>query len=76
MVQWFFGGGTLFGEKIAAARKQAHLTQQQLGEALGYTGRSAAMTVQKWEHDRQPVPIYKLRQLAKVLHLTLDDLIP
>ena len=66
----------MFGEKIAAARKLAMMTQQQLGEAMGYTGRAAKVTVQEWEHDRRPVPIYKLRLLAKVLGLTLDDLIP
>ena len=65
-----------YGEKIKALRKQAGLTQQQLGELCGYEGRSAEATVQHWEHNRQMPPIDKLRALAQALQVALDAIIP
>ena len=61
---------------IRDQRKALNLTQQQLGEMCGYTGRNAESMVQQWEHGRSPVPINKLRALAEALQLTLDELIP
>ena len=37
----------MIGEQIAFYRKKKHLTQEQLGEALGVTNR----TVSKWEAE-------------------------
>lgn len=65
-----------FGEIISNARKAKSLTQQKLGEACGYTGRSAELMVQAWEHDRKPIPIDRLRRLCAALDLPLDALIP
>lgn len=67
---------TRFGDYIRECRIAAGLTQQQLGEACGYEGRSAAMTVQKWEHEKNPVPLDRLRRLAVALNVSLDSLIP
>lgn len=65
------------GEFIRIRRQELHLTQQALGEMCGYEGRSAGATVQKWEHDLQPVPLNRLRVLAKALQVPLDSpLIP
>lgn len=61
---------------IKAARLRAGMTQQELGEHLGYTGASAPVAVRQWESGRRPVPIEKIRALAAALNLTLDDLIP
>lgn len=63
-------------ERIRAARKAKGLTQQALGEILGYTGRTAETSIQRWEYGTFLVPTDKLRQLAAALDLTLDDLIP
>lgn len=63
-------------EKIKQARIEAGLTQQKLGEAAGYEGRSALVTVQRWEYGTRPIPTEKLRIVAQVLNLPLDDLIP
>ena len=63
-------------EKIKAARLASGLTQQQLGELCGYSKASALRTVQRWEYGEKYVPHEKLRTVAKLLHLTLDDLIP
>lgn len=66
----------VFGEYIKACRVKAGLSQQKLGEMCGYTGRSAAVTVQEWEHDRRPVPLEKIRILAASLDIPIDSLIP
>ena len=61
---------------IKNKRKSKGLTQRQLGELMGYEDKVAERMVQAWEYGERPVPIEKLRLLAKVLDLTLDDLIP
>ena len=66
----------MFGSYIKECRIKAGLTQQQLGELCGYTGRSAANTVQKWEYDQNPVPLEKMRILAKTLNIPIESLIP
>lgn len=63
-------------EKIKQARLDAGLTQQKLGELCGYEGETAQVSVRRWEAGTRPVPIDKLRIVAKTLNLTLEDLIP
>ena len=63
-------------KRIREARKAAGYTQVQLGEKLGYEGRIGEVTVSRWERNERPVPLDKLRKLAEVLGLTLDELIP
>lgn len=63
-------------EKIKAARLASGLTQQKLGELCGYTKASALRTVQRWEHGDRYVPHEKMRIVAKLLKLKLDDLVP
>lgn len=63
-------------ETIKTARLKARLTQQALGEALGYEGTSADSTVRRWESGSRPVPLEKIRKLAEVLQIPLDTLIP
>ena len=66
----------MFGEYIKECRIKKGLTQQQLGEMCGYEGRSAQNTVQKWEYNKQPVPLEKIRPLANALEIPIDSLIP
>lgn len=66
----------MFGERIRAARMAAGLTQRKLGELCGYSEKSAERVVQLWEHNKQPVPLDKLRVLAQALNISLDSLIP
>lgn len=61
---------------IKAARIKCGYTQQELGEKMGYEGRSAEVSVQRWENNRAPVPLVKIRALAAALNLTVDDLVP
>ena len=63
-------------ERIRAARQAKGYTQRQLGELMGYEGRSGETVVQNWEYGKRPVPLEKIRALAATLGLTLDDLIP
>lgn len=54
---------------IRTARIALGLTQQQLGEQLGYTGRTAELTVQAIESGRRKVPRDKMRKVAKALDI-------
>ncbi len=63
-------------EVIRTNRMALKLTQQQLGEACGYEGRTAEAVVQHWEKGRSPVPLDKIRILAATLRVPIDSLIP
>lgn len=63
-------------KRIKEARKAAGYTQKGLGVALGYSEAIGEHSVSRWERNERPVPLDKLRKLAELLHLTLDDLIP
>jgi transcriptional regulator with XRE-family HTH domain len=54
---------------IRSARTALGLTQQQLGEQLGYTGRTAELMVQSIESGRRKVPRAKVKALAELLNL-------
>ncbi len=54
---------------IRSARTALGLTQQQLGEQLGYTGRTAELMIQSIESGRRKVPRDKIKALADLLHL-------
>lgn len=54
---------------IRSARLDLGLTQQKLGEHLGYTGENAQRYVYDWEAGRRMVPRDKLQKLAELLHL-------
>lgn len=60
-------------EKIRAARIRKSYTQADLAKLMGYSGRQS---VQQWENGLRPVPDDKKRELALLLGLTVDDLIP
>ena len=54
---------------IRSARITLGLTQQQLGERMGYTGRTAELTVQAIESGRRKVPRDKVKALSDLLRL-------
>lgn len=54
---------------VRSARKALGLTQQQLGEQLGYTGRTAELMIQSIESGRRKVPRDKIKALADLLRL-------
>lgn len=62
--------------RIRERRIAVGLTQKELGEACGYTGAAAKKAVWRWEHGGAPVPLDRVRRLAKALQLPLDAFIP
>ena len=54
---------------IRSARLSLGLTHQQLGERIGYTGRTAELTIQAIESGRRKAPRGKLQKLANLLNL-------
>ena len=58
------------GEQIAKYRKEIHLTQEQLGEAVGVTNR----TVSKWEACVSSPGIELVPSIASALGITLEQL--
>lgn len=53
---------------LAAARVNAELTQEQLGEILGVTG----ATVNNWEHGRSEPTISQLRKISELSKISMD----
>ena len=60
-----------FGEKLKSARKSAGLTQEQLADKL-LVSRQA---ITKWESNRGMPDIENLRQLSKLLDISMDYLL-
>lgn len=64
----FFTG---LGQRIARARKDASLTQQQLADALGISQPQLA----SYEVGRRRVPVSMLPHLARAVRITVEALI-
>lgn len=58
-----------YGEKLIQLRKNANLTQAELGEQLGVT----AQAVSKWEHDVSEPDLGTMRKLAMIFGISVDD---
>ena len=58
------------GQNIANFRKEKHITQEQLGEAVGVTNR----TVSKWESGVSSPGVDLIPSIASALGITLDQL--
>lgn len=59
------------GENIAALRKKAGLTQEELSEKMCVT----AQAVSKWENDLSYPDIENIRSMAKLFSVTVDELL-
>lgn len=59
------------GQRIRALRKAAGLSQQQLGDSLGWGDTRLSM----YERDQRTPKIAQLRELAKQLGCTFEDLV-
>lgn len=64
------------GEKIRDARESKSFTQRQVGEGCGFSGRKAQIYVARWEAGTRPVPQDKIKALAHLLGIPLEQLIP
>ena len=59
------------GNNLFQARKKASLSQEIVAEKLGVS----RQTISKWETDETVPDIYQSKKLAKLYHLSLDELI-
>lgn len=59
------------GKKLALLRKQASMTQQQLGERLNLS----AQAVSKWENDLAEPDLTTLRALANIYKVSIDEIL-
>ena len=59
------------GKRIAALRREKELTQDALAEMLGVSPQA----VSKWENDQTCPDIASLPKLAKILGVTVDELL-
>lgn len=62
---------TTIGKRIAGLRKEKGLKQEELAEILGVSGQA----VSKWENDQTCPDISLLPQLARILGVTVDELL-
>lgn len=60
------------GERIKAARKNAKLTQKELGAKLGI----AYQTLAQWENDLRNPKYETLQKIASALEIDLSELLP
>jgi len=64
---WFSEGTATFGDRVAGAREQAGMTQDQLARRLGVK----LKTVQGWENDALEPRANKLQMLAGMLNVSI-----
>jgi len=62
---------TTIGKRIAELRKNKGFKQEELAEKLGVSGQA----VSKWENDQTCPDISLLPQLARILGVTVDELL-
>lgn len=59
------------GNRLFHARKKSGLSQEAVAEKLGVS----RQTISKWETDETIPDIYQSKKMAKLYHMTLDELI-
>lgn len=59
------------GNSLLQARKKSSLSQEMVAEKLGVS----RQTISKWETDETLPDIYQTKRLAKLYHLSLDQLV-
>lgn len=64
-----------FGEKIKHLRNKNHLTQKQLGLALGFSENSADIRIAQYESGERKPREDILRKMAKIFNVPLEVLI-
>jgi len=64
------------GEEVKRLRIRQCITQKQLGEMLGYTGKAAETVVQKWEYGERPIPAKHWKALCRIFKVKLDAFLP
>ncbi len=62
---------TAIGEKIASLRREANMTQADLGDALCVT----AQAISKWERGQAEPDISTLLRISELFHVSMDELL-
>lgn len=62
-------------ELIRARRIERMLSQQKLGELMGYSGNCAQVTIATWEAGKYKVPRKKIKKLSELLDIPVEKLI-
>ena len=65
----------MFGERMRYYRKQKGLTQQELGELLGFTVRNAEIRISQYETGKRFPKDDLLNEIAKVLDVKKEILL-
>lgn len=60
-----------FGSNLRYYRQLTKISQQKLGELLGFSAR----TVSDWECNNTEPDLKTLKNLAKILNVTIDELL-
>ena len=63
-------------QRLRNARITQGLSQHQVGERLGFDSKSGEVMVGRWENGDRPIPQIHIRQLADLLGLKPEDLLP
>ncbi len=69
--RWFDPAATTFGDRIAGAREQAGMTQQDLAKRMGIK----LKTLKSWEEDLSEPRANKLSMMAGLLNVSLTWLL-
>lgn len=65
-----------YGYKLRTLRIAVGLTQLEVGEACGFIGDTATRTVQFWERGERLPGIDRIRSLAAVLQVPVNQVVP
>ncbi len=68
-------GDNMKNEKLIALRITAGLTQQQFGETLGYSAKSAGKTISAIESGARKLPANKAIKLENLFNVKAADLL-
>lgn len=71
MTDWYGPDSATFGDRVAAAREQAGMTQEQLAKKIGIR----TPTLRKWENDLSEPRANRLSILAGMLNVSMMWLI-
>ena len=63
-------------KNLREARLRKKIHQKRLGEMLGYSGMVAQRMIHAFEYAERPIPLRKIRQLAEILDIPIDKLVP
>lgn len=63
-------------DEVKRYRLNALYSRRELGELLGFHGRTAESVIQKWEDGSRCVPLKHFRKLHEILGIPYEKLIP